>query len=197
MSQTVRGVISRKKGEPVEVVDIVIPDPGPGEVVVRVAGAAVNPTDLLMRSGQHDIARAYVLYREKRSQARAASSSRKRERSLRAGVSSAVWPHVERIASPFAGAVHENHTSFKKPTCPEPYSAQPWLQSPPVKLVWPSVPVVAPTRLKATLPVALPRASGVAHASDPPTGACGNCWTCGNVSWPVRPGPRAKTSSCA
>ena len=29
MSQTVRGVISRKKGEPVEVVDIVIPDPAP------------------------------------------------------------------------------------------------------------------------------------------------------------------------
>jgi len=27
MSQTVRGVISRKKGEPVELVDIVVPDP--------------------------------------------------------------------------------------------------------------------------------------------------------------------------
>ena len=34
MSQTVRGVISRSKAQPVEVVDIVIPDPGPGEVVV-------------------------------------------------------------------------------------------------------------------------------------------------------------------
>ncbi len=30
MSQTVRGVISRKKGEPVEVVEVVIPDPGTG-----------------------------------------------------------------------------------------------------------------------------------------------------------------------
>ena len=30
MSQTVRGVISRRKGDPVEVVDVVIPDPGPG-----------------------------------------------------------------------------------------------------------------------------------------------------------------------
>jgi S-(hydroxymethyl)mycothiol dehydrogenase len=29
MSQLVRGVISRKKAEPVEVVDIVIPDPRP------------------------------------------------------------------------------------------------------------------------------------------------------------------------
>src|SRR5215212_6309710 len=36
MAQTVRGVISRKKGDPVEVVDVVIPDPGPGEVVVDV-----------------------------------------------------------------------------------------------------------------------------------------------------------------
>ena len=39
MTQTVRGVISRKKSEPVEVVDIVIPDPGPGEVVVDMARA--------------------------------------------------------------------------------------------------------------------------------------------------------------
>ena len=30
MTQTVRGVISRKKGEPVEVVEVVIPDPGAG-----------------------------------------------------------------------------------------------------------------------------------------------------------------------
>ena len=29
MSQTVRGVISRSKKQPVELVDIVIPDPGP------------------------------------------------------------------------------------------------------------------------------------------------------------------------
>ena len=30
MSQTVRGVIARKKGKPVEVVEVVIPDPGAG-----------------------------------------------------------------------------------------------------------------------------------------------------------------------
>ncbi len=36
MSQTVRGVISRRKAQPVELVEIVIPDPGPGEVVVEV-----------------------------------------------------------------------------------------------------------------------------------------------------------------
>jgi S-(hydroxymethyl)mycothiol dehydrogenase len=51
MSQTVRGVISRKKGEPVEVVDIVIPDPGPGEVVVDVTACGVCHTDLTYREG--------------------------------------------------------------------------------------------------------------------------------------------------
>ena len=33
-----------------------------------------------MRSGEHDIARAYVLYREKRAQARAARAAQKRPR---------------------------------------------------------------------------------------------------------------------
>src|ERR1700755_3466956 len=51
MSQTVRGVISRKKGEPVEVVDIVVPDPGPNEVVVDVIACGVCHTDLTYREG--------------------------------------------------------------------------------------------------------------------------------------------------
>jgi S-(hydroxymethyl)mycothiol dehydrogenase len=51
MSQTVRGVISRKKGEPVELVDIVIPDPGPGEVVVGITACGVCHTDLTYREG--------------------------------------------------------------------------------------------------------------------------------------------------
>src|SRR5215208_1440075 len=51
MTQTVRGVISRKKGDPVEVVDVVIPDPGPGEVVVRIAACGVCHTDLTYREG--------------------------------------------------------------------------------------------------------------------------------------------------
>lgn len=51
MSQTVRGVVSRKKGDPVEVVDIVIPDPGPGEVVVDVTACGVCHTDLTYREG--------------------------------------------------------------------------------------------------------------------------------------------------
>jgi len=51
MSQTVRGVISRKKGEPVEVVDIVVPDPGPGEALVDVIACGVCHTDLTYREG--------------------------------------------------------------------------------------------------------------------------------------------------
>ena len=51
MTQTVRGVISRKKGEPVEVVDVVIPDPGPREVVVDVIACGVCHTDLTYRDG--------------------------------------------------------------------------------------------------------------------------------------------------
>ena len=51
MSQTVRGVISRSKGLPVELVDVVIPDPGPGEVVVAVKACGVCHTDLTYREG--------------------------------------------------------------------------------------------------------------------------------------------------
>ena len=36
VSQTVKAVIARSKGADVEVVDIVVPDPGPGEAVVKV-----------------------------------------------------------------------------------------------------------------------------------------------------------------
>lgn len=51
MTQTVRGVISRSKAQPVEVVDIVIPDPGPGEVVVDIQACGVCHTDLTYREG--------------------------------------------------------------------------------------------------------------------------------------------------
>jgi len=51
MTQTVRGVISRKKGDPVEVVDVVIPDPGPREVVVDIIACGVCHTDLTYRDG--------------------------------------------------------------------------------------------------------------------------------------------------
>lgn len=51
MSQTVRGVISREKGQPVELVDVVIPDPGPNDVVVDITACGVCHTDLTYRDG--------------------------------------------------------------------------------------------------------------------------------------------------
>lgn len=51
MPQQVRGVIARSKGAPVEVATITIPDPGPGEVVVRVQACGVCHTDLTYREG--------------------------------------------------------------------------------------------------------------------------------------------------
>ncbi|MFF0488209.1 S-(hydroxymethyl)mycothiol dehydrogenase [Nocardia sp. NPDC004068] len=51
MAQTVRGVIARSKQQPVEVTEIVVPDPGPGEAVVRVLACGVCHTDLHYREG--------------------------------------------------------------------------------------------------------------------------------------------------
>ncbi|WP_068251240.1 S-(hydroxymethyl)mycothiol dehydrogenase [Janibacter corallicola] len=51
MPQTVKGVIARSKDAEVEVVDIVVPDPGPGEAVVKVSTCGVCHTDLAYRDG--------------------------------------------------------------------------------------------------------------------------------------------------
>lgn len=51
MTQTVRGVIARSVKQPVEVVDVVVPDPGPGEAVVKVQACGVCHTDLHYRDG--------------------------------------------------------------------------------------------------------------------------------------------------
>jgi len=51
MAETVRGVIARAKGAPVEVVDVVVPDPGPGEARVTVRACGVCHTDLHYREG--------------------------------------------------------------------------------------------------------------------------------------------------
>ncbi len=42
----VKGVISRTKGEPVEIATISVPDPGPGEALVTVQACGVCHTDL-------------------------------------------------------------------------------------------------------------------------------------------------------
>ncbi len=49
--QEVRGVIARAKGAPVEVATILVPQPGPGEAVVRIQACGVCHTDLHYREG--------------------------------------------------------------------------------------------------------------------------------------------------
>ena len=51
MSQVVRGVVARAKGEPVTIENIVVPDPGPGEAVVKIQACGVCHTDLHYREG--------------------------------------------------------------------------------------------------------------------------------------------------
>ncbi|HLL36631.1 MAG TPA: S-(hydroxymethyl)mycothiol dehydrogenase [Streptomyces sp.] len=51
MTQEVRGVIAPGKDEPVRVEMIVVPDPGPGEAVVRVQACGVCHTDLHYKQG--------------------------------------------------------------------------------------------------------------------------------------------------
>ena len=51
MPTTVKGIVAMSKGAPVEVTDIVIPDPGPGEVVVDVKSCGVCHTDFHYREG--------------------------------------------------------------------------------------------------------------------------------------------------
>ena len=49
--QQVQAVIARAKGAPVEIVTINVPDPGPGEAVVKVQACGVCHTDLHYRQG--------------------------------------------------------------------------------------------------------------------------------------------------
>jgi len=51
MSQHVRGVVAKGKGQPVSIETIVIPDPGPGEAVVAIQACGVCHTDLHYREG--------------------------------------------------------------------------------------------------------------------------------------------------
>ena len=51
MADSVQGVIARQKGAPVEVTSILVPDPGPGEALVRVQASGVCHTDLHYREG--------------------------------------------------------------------------------------------------------------------------------------------------
>ncbi len=51
MAHEARGVIARRRGEPVTIETIVVPDPGPGEALVAVQACGVCHTDLHYREG--------------------------------------------------------------------------------------------------------------------------------------------------
>lgn len=51
MPQQVRAVVAKAKGEPVSIESITIPDPGPFDVVVKIAACGVCHTDLHYREG--------------------------------------------------------------------------------------------------------------------------------------------------
>src|SRR5262245_31353633 len=64
MPHSVRGVIARGKGQPVELTAIVVPDPGPGEALVRVQACGVCHTDLHYREGGINDAFPFLLGHE-------------------------------------------------------------------------------------------------------------------------------------
>src|ERR1700729_4360748 len=51
MTISVQGVVVRGKGEPVEVTEVLVPEPGPGEALVRVQACGVCHTDLHYKMG--------------------------------------------------------------------------------------------------------------------------------------------------
>ncbi len=51
MAYEARAVVAREKGAPVSVETITVPDPGPGEAVVRIRACGVCHTDLHYREG--------------------------------------------------------------------------------------------------------------------------------------------------
>src|SRR5258708_14125165 len=51
MAIIVQGVVSRGKGEPVEITEVLVPEPGPGEALVRVQACGVCHTDLHYKMG--------------------------------------------------------------------------------------------------------------------------------------------------
>ncbi len=51
MPQEVRGVVARAKGEPVSIETVIVPDPGPGEAIVKIQACGVCHTDLHYREG--------------------------------------------------------------------------------------------------------------------------------------------------
>ncbi len=57
MPRMMRALLAEAKGEPLRLIQVATPQPGPGEVLLRVAASAVNPLDTKIRAGAADHAR--------------------------------------------------------------------------------------------------------------------------------------------
>ncbi|MFG2663891.1 S-(hydroxymethyl)mycothiol dehydrogenase [Streptomyces sp. NPDC048387] len=64
MTHRVRGAIARSKGAPVETTTILVPDPGPGDALVKVQACGVCHTDLHYREGGINDAFPFLLGHE-------------------------------------------------------------------------------------------------------------------------------------
>src|SRR5579862_9902604 len=64
MAHAVRGAVARARGVPVSVETVVVPDPGPGEVLVRPRACGVCHTDLHYREGAIEDAFPFLLGHE-------------------------------------------------------------------------------------------------------------------------------------
>ena len=64
MTVSVHGVVVRGKGEPVGVTEVLVPDPGPGEALVRIQACGVCHTDLHYKMGGIGDAFPYLLGHE-------------------------------------------------------------------------------------------------------------------------------------
>ena len=64
MSETVKAVIARSKGAEVETVNIVVPEPGANDVVVKIQACGVCHTDLAYRDGDIEDAFPFLLGHE-------------------------------------------------------------------------------------------------------------------------------------
>ena len=51
MGHRVSGVVAKGKGSPVELTTVLVPDPGPGEALVKIQAYGVCHTDLHYREG--------------------------------------------------------------------------------------------------------------------------------------------------
>lgn len=58
LPKTMKALVVPSPSAPLELREVPLPQPGPGEVLVRVAASPINPSDLLMLSGDYGVSRS-------------------------------------------------------------------------------------------------------------------------------------------